>query len=254
MWGFARALAEAHGQKAIQRVTDAIVDLDPATATEAQLHMMEQALDKVGVELSKFRAEAAREHADESATQQRYDRMKLAAGALNTRLEAETDPATKASLETSLNGLLTTLEGVKTELDQHHQESVDGDALVAETEEIYQQKASELRSAKDNLAHAARDLEAAHMQQEHAAEQAEHAAEVAGLRDDKADGLHAALDSMARQTAAAKADADAKRMKAEVLTHAEAGGMDDPNVKAALAAVSATPNSSKSFADRLAAL
>ncbi len=54
MFGFVKALAEAHGQKAIQRVTDAIVDLDPATATEAQLHMMEQALDKVGVELSKL--------------------------------------------------------------------------------------------------------------------------------------------------------------------------------------------------------
>ncbi len=253
MFGFVKALAEAHGQKAIQRVTDAIVDLDPATATEAQLHMMEQALDKVGVELSKFRAEAAREHADETATQQRYDRMKAAAATLNTRFEAETDPTTKASLETSLNGLLTTLEGVKAELDQHHQQSVDSDALVAETEEIYQQKASDLRSAKENLAKAARDLAAAHMQQEHAAEIAERAAEVAGLRDDKSDGLHAALDSMARQTAQAKADADAKRMKAAVLTHAEAGGMDDPNVKAALAAVESAP-SSKSFADRLAAL
>jgi chromosome segregation ATPase len=254
MFGFVRALAAANGQKAIQRVTDAIVDLDPATASEAQLHMMEQSLDHVGVELAKFRAEAAREHSDAFSVQQRFDRMKTAGEALNTQWTNETDPDKKTSLEKSLNGLLTTMEGIKTELDQHNQEAVDGDKLVAETEEIYQQKAEELKSAKDNLAHAARDLEAAHMAQEHAAEQAEHAAEVAGLRNDKIDGLNAALTSMQRQTAEAKADADAKRMKADVLTHAEAGGMDDPNVKAALASVAATSTSSQSFADRLAAL
>jgi chromosome segregation ATPase len=253
MFGFARALAQEHGQKIVQRLTDAAVDLDPATASEAELHMMEDSLNKVIAELAKFRAEAAKEHADATAVQQRFDRMTAAGAALNTQYEAETDATKKASLATSLNGLLTTLEGIKTELDQHNQEAIDGDKLVAETEEICQQKAEELRTAKANLAKAAHDLEAAHMAQQHAAEQAEHAAELAGLRDDNPDGLHAALNSMQRQTDAARAAADAARTKTDLLSHAEAGGLDDPNVKAALAAVATAPTS-QSFADRLAAL
>jgi chromosome segregation ATPase len=253
MFGFVRALAGEHAKNAIQKVTDAVVDLDPATASEAQLHMMEQALDHVGVELAKMKSEAAQEHAATVQVQQRFDRMRSAAGTLNSQFEAEADPTKKAGLEKSLNGLLTTLESIKSELDQHNQSTADADAMVAETESIYTEKGEALRTAKAALAAAARDLSSAHIAEERANEKAERAAEIAGLRDNKIDGLNAALTSMQRQTAQAKATADAQRMKADLLTHAEAGGLDDPNVKAALASVEASP-STQSFSDRLAAL
>jgi chromosome segregation ATPase len=253
MLGFAAALFKEHGQKVIQTLQDRVVDLDPATASAAELHVMEQSLDKVGAELEKFRIYSQHEHADAAAVQARFDRMNTAASALNDRYAAETDDAKKADLEKSLAGLLTTLEGIKSELDQHNSLVADADQMVAETESIYQEKAEALRSAKATLAKAAHDLEMSHVQADHAKEQAEHAAELAGLRDDKTDGLNAALTSMQRQTEAARGVAEAAKLKAQVLHHADAGSMDDPNVLAALAAVEPAP-SVQSFADRLAAL
>jgi dynactin complex subunit len=253
MFTFAKFLGVAHGNKILQNVTDAVVALDPATATEAQLNMMEDSLSKVSFQLAKFRADSAREHTEAVATQQRMDRLKAAGTKLNADFEAETDPTKKAALGTSLNGLLSTLEGIKAELDQHTQFAADGDKLVAETEVIFQQKASDITTAKAALATATRNLAAAKINEEHSKEMADHAAEQAGLRQGQVDGLNSALSSMQRQTETARVSADASRMKAEVLNHAEAGGLDDPNVKAALAAVTAAP-SSQSFADRLSAL
>ena len=158
MWGFVRALAGAHGKKVIQEVTDAIVATDPTTASAAQLEVMERDLDKVGRELAKFRAEAAREQSEADAVQSRFTRMRAAGDQLLARYNAETDPAKKADLEKSLNGLLTTLEEVKHELDQEAQEAVDANKLVAETEAIYQEKATALREAKTSLSKAAREL------------------------------------------------------------------------------------------------
>ena len=48
MFGFFTALTKAHGKKALSQVNDAIVAYDPATASAAQLEMMEADLDKVG--------------------------------------------------------------------------------------------------------------------------------------------------------------------------------------------------------------
>ena len=253
MWGFVRALAGAHGKKVIQEVTDAIVATDPTTASAAQLEVMERDLDEVGRELAKFRAEAAREQSEADAVQSRFTRMRAAGDQLLARYNAETDPAKKADLEKSLNGLLTTLEEVKHELDQEAQEAVDANKLVAETEAIYQEKATALREAKTSLSKAARELEWAKTAQEHANMQAERAAQIAGLRDNEVGGLNAALTAMTRKAEEARGDAEAKRLKAAVLTKADHGSMDDPNVLEALASVQGT-SPSLPFADRLAAL
>ena len=252
-WGFLGALASAHGQKAVRNLTDAIVDMDPATASAAQLQVMEQDLDKVGQELTKCRADAERERTEFAAVTARFNQMSSAATALNTRYEAETDPTKKADLEKSLNGLLTTLETIKSEMDSDKSHYDQAQSLVQQTSEIYEQKAAELRTAKANLASAGRELQRAKMESEQASTMAERSAEIAGLRDNKVGGLNAALDSMRRQTEQARGAAETNRLKAQVLTKADSGSMQDPYVLAALKDIQA-PASNQSFADRLAAL
>ncbi len=252
-FAFLGALLGEHGKKFVQEATDKMVDMDPATASAAQLHLMEQNLDEILKKFTTIKESAAREHAELAPVQARFDRLRAAAATLNDQFDAETDPAKKAELSTSLNGLLSTLEGVKTELDQHKSSTAEADALVADTEALYKQKSQALLAAKTKLAGAARELETAHIAQDRANERAEQAAELAGLRNNASDGLNAAFNSMQRQAADARADAEAKKLKADVLTHVDTGGLDDPNVKAALAAVDNAP-SSQSFADRLAAL
>lgn len=253
MFGFFTALGKAHGKKALRQVNDAIVSYDPSTASAAQLDLMESDLDKVGKELAKFRAEAIREKQEEDAVRARFDRMRAAGDALLTRYNAEQDPTKKTELENSLNGLLTTLEEVQIELAQEAQEAVEATALVNETETIYLEKAEALREAKKNLTKAARELERAKVQEARADVAAERAAQLAGLRDNEVGGLNAALTTMQRQAADARGAAEAKRLKAQVLTKADHGSLEDPNVIAALASVSNAP-SALPFADRLKAL
>lgn len=253
MLGFTRALFQAHGEKIVRNLTDAVVDLDPKTASEAQLKAMESSLDDVGKKVTEIRTAAQADRTEATGCQARFDRMNLAANALNARFAAETDPAKKDALQKSLEGLLTSLESLKSELDADLDRAKIGEQQLAELEAIYQEKAAEWKSAKATLEHAQRDMEMAKVDQQRAAEQAERAAEIAGLRDGKVEGVNAALSSMTRQTAEAKAQAETLRMKTGALTHADTGSMDDPNVLAALAAVTPAP-STQSFADRLAAL
>ena len=253
MFGFFTGLTKAHAKKTLRQVNDAIVAYDPTTASAAQLELMEADLDKVGKELAKFRAEAIREKQEEDAVRARFDRMRSAGDVLLAKYNAEENPAKKTELENSLNGLLTTLEEVQSELNQEAQEAVEAAALVTETETIYQEKAEALREAKKNLTKAARDLERAKVQEQRAEAAAERAAQIAGLRDNEVGGLNAALTAMQRQAADARGAAEAKRLKAQVLTKADHGSLEDPNVIAALASVSNAP-SALPFAERLKAL
>lgn len=253
MFGFFGALLGAHGKKAVREVTDAVVRMDPTTATAAQLEVMEKDLDKVGTELAKFRADATRERKEAEDAKVRFDRMSGAAFELHRRYEGEADLNTKAELEKSLTGLITSLEAMKGEMAREESEAVEAEQLVREIEQIYTEKAEALRTAKTQLQQAARELERAKIAESHAEQRAEAAARVAGLRDNETGGLNAALTAMQRQTAEARATAEAKRLKADVLSKADVGSLEDPHVKAALASVQ-SPSSSLPFAERLAAL
>ena len=251
-WFLATLIGE-HGKKALQGVTDAIVAADTTTASAAQLEAMQQDMNHVAAELAKFRAEATKEQGVVNDAKARFDRMKAAGDALLARYNTETDDTKKAALEKSLNGLLTTTEGIAAELAQDQKDLDEATALVTETETIFNEKAEALRTAHATLTAAARDLEHAKLTEEHANMQAEHAAEVAGLRDNNVGSLNAAVTAMHRQADAARQAADAKHLTTEALTHVDHGSLDDPNVMAALAEVEHAP-STQSFAERLAAL
>jgi hypothetical protein len=251
--GFFSALLGAEAKHAVRAVSDQIVAMDPSTASAAQLQTMEQDLDRVGRELAKFQAEALRENGEVIKIQTQYDRLVAAAAKMTADYDAETDETRKTGLGMSLSGLMETCEKLKSDLATEAQHKADADALVAETESIYKAKGADVLTARKNLESAARDMARAQVEKEHTGMMAENAARVAGLRNNEIDGLHGALDAMARKTADAKAVAEANRLKVQVLSHVDAGSVDDPNVKAALAAVSGAP-STQSFADRLAAL
>jgi hypothetical protein len=252
MLGFLRALGGAHGKKAIQGVTDAIVAFDPETASEAQLDVMEKGLDEVGRQLSKFRADSIREQMEADAAKVKFDRFATAAQKMNGQYEVETDAAKKAALGESLNKLITMLEEAKTVYDQEAAEAVEAKALLDESETVYRERAEALKTAQANLKKGARDLERAKMAEASAQQRAENAAQLAGLRNNEPDGLNAALTAMQRQTDAARGNAETLKIKSTVLGKS-GDDLEDPNIKAALAAVNA-PSSALPFSDRLAAL
>lgn len=238
MMAFLRNLLGMHGQNAVRGVTDQIVALDPETASAAQLKTMEQDLDKVGREVGKLRGEAQRERQEAVAAQQNYDRLLAAGHNLNEKFQAEQDPARKAQLEGALTKLVGELERAKESVDVEGNEADEAEALLAEVEAAYKEKAEAIRQAQHDLKRASGDMRRAQVSKERAEARAESAARVAGLRTHDTGGLNAALTSMQRKTADARAAAEASRMKAQALAAPGAGAEEDPDIKAALAATS----------------
>lgn len=252
MFAFLKALGSNHGKKIVRDVTDQIIAMDPATASAAQLEVMEQDLDKAGREIGKLRVDAQRERREADEAKANFNRLLAAAENLNAQLQAETDETRKASLNASLATLVGKLEEAKSSVETECNEADEAEALLAEAELIYKEKGEALMGAKKALTQAAGDLKRAKIQEERAEQMAESRARVAGLRSNEVGGLNGAVDAMKRQAEEARANAEAARMKVKVLVPQNVAD-EDPNIKAALAAtgVSAMLGSPS---DRLAAL
>lgn len=240
MIAFLKNLIGMHGQNAMRSMTDQVVSLDPATASAAQLKTMEQDLDKVGREVGKLRIEAQRERQEAVDAQKNYDRLLAAGHNLNQKLQAEMDPTRRQQLEAALGKLVGELERAQEAVNVEGGEADEAEALLTELEAAYKEKAEAIRQAQHDLKRAAGDMRRAEISKERADARAESAARVAGLRTHDTGGLNAALVSMQRKTADARAAAEASRMKTQALSAPGNTAEEDPDIKAALAATSGT--------------
>jgi chromosome segregation ATPase len=235
--GFFRALAAAHGKNAIQAVTSRIVELDPKTATEAQLAAMEDDLHATATKLAQFRAEAVRERKIADDDKIRNDRMQAAGEQMYAAYQAETDPDKKASLEKSLMGLRDQIVKLNDELSRDEAAAKDAEALVSEAEAAVTEKGQHIMEAKTALQNALRDRDRALMAKDQAEQRQHNAEELAGLRTSEVGGLNSALNILTKQAADARVAADAARVTTAQITVVDPGTSTDPNVLAALSAV-----------------
>lgn len=259
MMQFFRTLLGVKGEQVGRQVVDALVELDPKSASIAQLRVMEADLDKAGKLLANLRVELQRERKEAVEARENYGRRLAAAEHLNNQLaSAATDDVKRASLESSLANLLTQLEQLEEEVLIEEREADEAEALVAEAEAAYREKAKALSEAKTALAKAERDMERAKIEESREKERANRAAQIAGLRGE-GDGskLTVAVDAMQRRAQQARVNAEAARMKAQALTDLSSRNSDnlgDANIEAALKAVSGGPASTLSVHERLARL
>ena len=259
MMQFFRTLLGVKGEQVGRQVVDALVELDPKSASIAQLRVMETDLDKAGKLLANLRVELQRERKEAVEARENYGRRLAAAEHLNNQLAtASPDDVKRASLESSLANLLTQLEQLEEEVLIEEREADDAEALVAEAEAAYREKAKALSEAKTALAKAERDMERAKIEETREKERANRAAQIAGLRGE-GDGskLTVAVDAMQRRAQQARVNAEAARMKAQALNDLSSRNSDnlgDANIEAALKAVSGGPSSALSVHERLARL
>ncbi|MBJ7417153.1 MAG: hypothetical protein JHC88_17160 [Niveispirillum sp.] len=256
MMQFFRTLLGVKGEKVGRQVVDALVAMDPKSASVAQLRVMEADLDKAGKLLTNLRVDMQRERKEAVEARENYDRRLAAAEHLNNLL-ATAEGERKASLEASLAKLLAQLEELESEVAIEQREADEAEALVAEAEVAYREKARALTEAKSALAKAERDMQRASIQEERERERANRAAQVAGLRDDGGSKLNTAIDAMTRRANEARANAEAARMKAQALgdlSRKSADDMGDADIQAALAAVGKGGAPALSVQERLARL
>lgn len=261
MMQFFRTLLGVKGEKVGRQIVDALVELDPKSASTAQLRVMESDLDKAGKLLANLRVDLQRERKEALEARENYNRRLSAAEHLNSLLASTTDEVKRASLESSLANLLTQLETLEEEVLIEEREADEAEAMVAEAEQAYREKAKMLTEAKAALTKAERDMERAKIQEEREKERANRAAQIAGLRGEgEGSKLTVAVDAMQRRAQQARTNAEAARMKAQALTDLStrtSDNMGDANIEAALKAVGNSSGSgagAASVQDRLARL
>jgi len=252
MFSFVKSFVGVKGQQLGQDIVKAIVEIDPESATQAQLDQMEKDLDKAGEVIQKLRADYDREIREAEAASKRYNQLLAAAEVLQAKL-ADPAVADHAGIEASLNRLVSQLEQLQPEVESEQKDVDEVKALLDQAQAAYQEKAAALTTARQNLERAKREMQRAIQEQERADEKARRAAEVAGLRQTSSSSLTIATDAMQRRSDEARAKTEAAKLKAETLTTLTRPTADDPNIAAALKAVQGgTP--SGNLADRLARL
>jgi chromosome segregation ATPase len=256
MFTFIKSFIGIKGREIGREVVDALVELDPESATEAQLKVMENDLDQAGKVIQTIRADLVREQKEAELVRNRYERLLAAAEHLQQQTLDPAQASRRPELEASLDKLVSQLEELRPEVEQEERDVQEVEILLSEAMQAYKVKAEALAKARAGLQRARNDMQRAKLAQERAEQQAERA----GLRGTgQGNRLSTAMDAMQRQAETARSKAEAARMKAQALTMAGATGtgeviaLEDAHIAAALAATR-HPVAKAGISDRLAAL
>lgn len=252
MFNFIRNLVGVKADHAVQAGIEALVRWDPKGATEAELRTMEQHLDELGLQVAEARASYDREKKEADAIKTLLDQRMAAAELLQTQLLAEADAARKAQIEKSLGTLLNLLEQMTPDVERETAEAADAQDFLAMLEKTYADAGSKLKEARGQLEQAERDMKRAEQQRDLAERQAEAARRAAGLSS-TTNSLNVALKAMKESAAHDLVKAEAANAKAKLLTPTRPE-QEDPNIAAAMDAVSGALAPAQSATERLARL
>lgn len=259
IFGFLSSFGKEQLGQVGQSLMQKIVSWDPETATQAEIEEMIKDLDKITKEVGKAKTEYDKENAEALAIQKNYDRFVAAAEILDKQLQEAAvagNSAKERELGSSLEKLLKELETMQPEVEREAKEAEDARVFYEELHAMATQTADKVKTARDQLTAAKRDMQKAEMQQKMAAERAKRAEHLSGLRKDTG-SLGVALEAMNRQAIEARSKAEASTLKAKLL-HTEAAPKDN-NIEAALRLASGKPDvqalpSAENFRSRLEAL
>ena len=115
---FMKNLLGVKMNKAAAAGIEALVRWDPKSASEAELRTMEQRLDDLGREVAMARQSYDKEQREADTIQALSQQRMAAAEQLQQQVDAENDPARKATLERSLETLVSMLEQMTSEVER----------------------------------------------------------------------------------------------------------------------------------------
>ena len=235
MFGFIKSLVGVKADQMMQSGVQFLVKFDPKAATEAEIRQIEQELDKLGRELAESRMAFNREQKEADAIMQLSAQRMAAAEKLEQQMMAEVDPARKAALEKSLVTLVDMLEKMQPEVARERRDAEEAGEFLELLEGTYKEMGEKLRTARSELERAQRDMKAAEQRRSASERRAEAARRAAGLASSTS-GLSVALKAMREAAEEDLKEAEAARLKADLLQPTKPEE-EDPNIAAALASV-----------------
>lgn len=250
IWKFLSRVGKKQAGNALESFTQAVVAFDPETASEAQISLMEEELDKLGKRVGKAEMDVKKDHEETQALLTQYDRYLAAAERIEGQLE-EAEEGQRAKLEESLEKLVAELERLNPEIERERQEDQEAEAFATELRQAYDVAAEKLKKAQVQLKQAQRRMEQARMKKERSLERAEGVRQAAGLSSSMG-GLDTALNAMDKETEKAETTSRAAELKIGAFGQTEI--TDDPNIAAALEAAEKPALPASSTRDRLSAL
>lgn len=252
VFAFMRNLVGVKTDQAANAAIEAIVRWDPKSATEAELRVMEQNLDQLGMQVAEARQSYEREAKEARAIMDLSAQRMAAAERLSAQASSESDPQRKAELERSLATLLNMLEEMAPDLEREKQDEADAGEFLRTLQDTYDQAGQKLRSARSALERAQRDMGRAEQQRAMAEQRAEAARQAAGLSG-ATSGLSVALKAMQDAAQRDLAQAEAQNAKAKLLAPTKPE-KEDANIARAMAEASGRALPGPGLGDRLAAL
>jgi hypothetical protein len=250
---FITSLFKKHTENLFTDVQHFIVNLDPETATEAQIDEFNKKLAVASEELAKAKVDYQKEQREAEEIAGLYNQRLKAAEILQTKLDAATSEQEKAALEASLGNLVTMIEGMTADVDREKQEAEDAKAIMDELLRFVEESAETLKHARQRLQQAQNEMKRAELEEKRAQQRAERIEVLAGIKKG-GDSFNVALSAMEKKTQQARIKADGANTRAALLkpTEKEQG---DANIKAALAEAEGKQlPSGMSASERLAAL
>lgn len=250
IWKFLSRVGKKQAGNALESFTQAVVAFDPETASEAQISLMEEELDKLGKRVGKAEMDVKKDHDETQALLTQYDRYLAAAERIEGQLEGA-EEGQRSKLEESLEKLVSELERLNPEIERERREDQEAEVFATELRQAYDVAAEKLKKAQVQLKQAQRRMEQARMKKERALERAEGVRQAAGLSSSMG-GLDTALNAMDKETEKAETTSRAAELKIGAFGQTEI--TDDPNIAAALEAADKPALPASSTRDRLSAL
>jgi hypothetical protein len=227
------------------------MNTDFNTMTEAQVSVMEEALDKASDKLAEAKRFCDKEVTEAEQLEKMYQKKLKAAEHLEGKIAAEKDADKNAALEYSLLTLLVELEEMIPIIEQEKLEADEAQQDVVELTELVNTAVDNLKGARKRLSGMQRELERAGIAKSKAEMRANNAAILAGIKKntDSMSGIFNTLQSEIDKT---QIQAESFKIKAESF---KIKTDEDPHIAAAMQEVSGELDVSKlSLSDRLSAL
>lgn len=244
VWRFLKHYGVAKANDVLDEFAQQVVAFDPATASKAQVAGMEQELAKLGHRLVESEQEVQREHRETKQLESTYGELLSAARIVEDDL-AGLEGAARAEKEATLETIVVELERLKPEIEREMGEDREVDAWRAELRRAYDELAGKIRTARQELTSAKRQMDMANLQRQRA--------ELRGGIGQTLATMTTALDAMNRETARVRSETEVLKMRADVM-----GGdriAHDPGVADALAKARGQSRvTGQSLSSRLSAL